>query len=148
MEDALPVRQTRSRGNDNSRQKSSRPKSTAAPTTTKAPATTTSATTTATPPTAAPSSATATAAPSKRMLSSGQMGGQPEVALLRPAAPRAAPRPAPRAATRPHQGGVDEIRNLLRVQDTMGGRAPGHGVSLSATRETFSHPSTPPHPAL
>lgn len=71
-----------------------------------------------------------TPAPMKRRLSAAQMGGQPEVPMLRPASVRALPRPVVRANPRAsnqrpaihHQGGVDEIRNLLRVQDTMGTR--------------------------
>ncbi|XP_052124892.1 uncharacterized protein LOC113204196 isoform X1 [Frankliniella occidentalis] len=84
------------------------------------PATTSTTTTT----TSAP-----TPAPMKRMLSAGQMSGQPEVALLRPATPRAGPRAAQRVQ-RAHQGGVDEIRSLLRVQDTMGARAHSDLLSL------------------
>lgn len=126
-----PVRAMKSYQYDAAQASTSAP---ASPSTKGAPVTPTPATT------AAPAKAAPTSVPMKRMLSAGQMSGQPEVALLRPAAARPAPRPvarpatrsAPRPATRTahHQGGVDEIRNLLRVQDTMGVRAAkGHGVS-------------------
>lgn len=111
-------------------------------------ATTTTTTTTTTTKAALP-----TPAPMKRTLSAGQRSGQPEVAMLRPAAERAL-RPVVRAsprgpAQRPaihHQGGVDEIRNLLRVQDTMGPRTAVSTRQASLGTRPLTAPTTGARP--
>lgn len=134
-EDTVPQRPTRSQGA--AQQPLQAPATVDAPVpATRAPSAA-SSTRHATAPTAAPATTSTTTtttsaptpAPMKRMLSAGQMSGQPEVALLRPATPRAGPRAAQRVQ-RAHQGGVDEIRSLLRVQDTMGARTHSDLLSL------------------